>query len=452
MTSNDHVSGLELPPARDRTRAVKLVLVAAVPALLATACEDAVPTSPLHFPGVDELASMEQPPDPFVTFWGQRSISSADEWMALRRPELELLFQHYVYGFMPDPPEHVAAKETQRIDDLLGGSVRYREVQLTVGPGGAPKISLALFLPKEAAGRVPVVLTLNSCGNQSLVDDPRVHLTRSWVASKCRGAVDNWATETSRGRAGESWMVQTSIERGYALATFHQSDMDPDNADDDQFLDGIQPHFSLEGDRRAHWGALSAWAWGLQRAVDYLVLDPLVDPQRIIVTGHSRRGKAALWAGALDPRIALVEAHQSGTGGATLSRSYGGESVAIVNALFPHWFNDIFVGFSHKETRLPIDQHLLLAMVAPRPLLLSNAEEDTWSDPPGALAAARAADAVYEMLGSEGLMIDGEGNPLFQAPLGWFMRAGEHDLEPDDWTILLDFAETQLARSSSSSY
>jgi len=388
-----------------------------------------------RLPAPRALPSREEPPSPFVSFFDGSAIEDADDWNAVRRPELLELFQHYVYGFLPDPVP-VEATLRHREETFLDGVV-YEEHELRYGPAEAPPISLALFRPSDVED-APVLLALNKCGNQSLAEDPRLLETRSWFADDCgEGGVP------LRGVRASSWPIAEIVGRGYALATFHESDVDPDDADD-PFADGIHPHFEVDAPPEAQWGTLSAWSYGLMRVVDFLQIADGVDGARIATVGHSRRGKAALWAAALDARIALTIPHQSGTGGATLSRSYLGESVLIINAAFPHWFDDLFEDFGNRERRLPIDQHLLLALVAPRAVLVTNGDDDTWADPPGALRAVELAAPVWPLLtGEEGLVLDGDA-PSLEGPLSWASRPGDHSLRAEDWDIFMDFADRHL--------
>jgi hypothetical protein len=197
------------------------------------------------------------------------------------------------------------------------------------------------------------------------------------------------------------------------------------------------------------WGAIAAWAWGLQRAVDYLVTDAVLDAERIAVVGHSRNGKAAMVAGAFDERIALVIPLQAGCGGTSPSRGKIGESVKQINDRFPHWFNAEFKKFNEQPERLPFDQHCLIALCAPRPVLLSNAVEDTWANPAGQFEMLLAADPVYRLLGAGGLGAQQipETGKLLDSTLGYYIRPGKHSMTGEDWKVFLDFADKQFGVS-----
>jgi hypothetical protein len=232
------------------------------------------------------------------------------------------------------------------------------------------------------------------------------------------------------------------------VATFYSGDIDPDRADVRQ---GVQPHYQKPGETKGGphaWGTIAAWAWGVQRAVDYLITDPNLDRTRIAVVGHSRLGKTALLAAALDERIAMAIPLQAGCGGTAPSRGKIGESVKQINDHFPHWFNTTFKEFNNSPDRLPFDQNCLVALVAPRPVLFANATEDTWANPQGQFQVLLAADPVYRLLGAEGLAVNQipESNKLIASRLGYYIRPGKHSMTRGDWKIFLDFADRQFGK------
>ncbi|GIX05451.1 MAG: acetylxylan esterase [Planctomycetaceae bacterium] len=396
-----------------------------------------------ELPAVDDLPEQPHVPD-LLTLRDGRRVTTADQWWQERRPELVRLIQHYMYGYTPPPPQ-VQARVLKTADDLLAGRCRYKEVELRFAdlPDDAPRIHLALFLPAQVRRPVPIFLALNKCGNVEVLPDEQItYYPETWRHRDCPQPLAQL-----RGSQADFWCVEYLLSRGYGLATFHESEIDPDQHD---FSDGIHPYYRLPGDPRTHWGTIAAWAWGLQRCVDYLVTDAEVDRRRICLIGHSRRGKTALLAAALDQRVALVVPHQSGTGGMALSRDSQQETVERINRVFPHWFNDMFTEFNHREAKLPFDQHALVALVAPRPLLDTEGSQDAWANFPRALDALRAADPVYKLLGAPGLQGRGlvqDDEPIVGPNLGsilQYRRNERHTLNRGYWEKILDFADAVL--------
>jgi hypothetical protein len=398
-----------------------------------------------RFPAVAELPSHPELPDPLVMFDGQR-VTTAKQWYAERRPELKALFQHYMYGYFPPAPQGLQSV-VQRVDrEFFGGKATKKEVTIKLVPDGAVSIDLLVVVPNQRQSPAPVFLGLNFCGNHTLVADKNIALPRSWMRDSCPGCVNNRATEAGRGTQIGVWSIEYVIDRGYGVATFYNGDVDPDRPD---FSDGIHPYYRKQGQTQPgphDWGTIAAWAWGLQRAVDYLVTDRDIDKDRIAVVGHSRNGKTALLAAAFDERIALAIPHQAGCGGTAPSRGKVGESVKQINTSFPHWFNDEFTKFNEQVDRLPFDQHELIALVAPRPVLLTNAVEDTWANPAGQFEMLKAADKVYRFLGAGGLEADQmpETGKLIDSTLGYYIRPGKHSMGKEDWQVFLDFADKHL--------
>ncbi len=413
---------------------VALLLFVAVGAVLARA----------DFPPVSKLPSRPELPDPLVLLDGTR-VTTPEEWRDKRRPELKKLFQHYMYGYFPPRPDNVTFK-VERIDkQALGGKATLKEVTISFGPPGTPKLHLMLHIPNKRKGPAPVFVGLNFHGNHTLVSDPKVHLPEAWVPDRGPGVKNNRATDAGRGKHIDVWAIEQSIDRGYAVATVYCGDIDPDTAKERL---GIQPHLRKKGEKPGphDWGTIAAWAWGILRAVDYLVQDPDIDASRIIVVGHSRLGKTALLAGAFDERIAMAIPLQAGMGGTAPSRGKIGESVKRINDSFPHWFNGSYKEFNNQPDKLPFDQHCLVALMAPRPVLFPNAVEDSWANPAGQFEVLKGAEPVYRLLTAGGLESPQmpEVGKLSAGTLGYYIRPGKHSMTAQDWRVFLDFADRHL--------
>ena len=432
-------------------RSLTLLMLMARISPLARSTSAAEPYVPLPVKGLPEVSALPaqaELPDPLRLMDG-RQVQDAAQWQRERRPELKTLFQHYMYGYMPPPPDNVRGTIEREDPKIFGGKATKREVTIHFGPEGTPAIHLLLIVPNHRTGPAPVFVGLNFGGNHRVVSDPSIALTEYWMPDHFADGKTNRASAASRGADVEGWQAEGSIDRDYALATFYCGDVDPDRPD---FTDGVHPHYFRPGQTApaAHdWGTIAAWAWGLSRAVDYLVTDRDIDAQRIVAYGHSRLGKTALVAAAFDERIALAIPHQAGCGGTAPSRGTVGESVERINTVFPHWFNDIFPQFNRQVNRLPFDQNCLVALVAPRPVLLANAVKDQWANPTGQFQVLKGAAPVYKLLGVEGLAAS-EMPPLgklVDSRMGYFIRAGDHSVTREDWEAFWAFADKHLGRN-----
>lgn len=412
-------------------------------------------------------------PDPLVTEAGD-AVTKTSQWPA-RREEIIELFTEHMFGQMPDV-RRVESKVVRRDADAINGNTIRTELSVIVKPPQADpaiegddektiEIHVLVDVPKRTDGSaapadhdaVPAFLGLNFQGNHTVTTDPEVRITPSWVRERRDGSTDgNRAIEAGRGVAASRWPTEMINQRGYALITAYYGDIDPDF--DDGFENGIHalmPEFiaSLPPERRP--GAIAAWAYGLSCILDAITEMPDlgIDASRVAVLGHSRLGKTALWAGAVDPRFSLVVSNDSGCGGAALSRRAVGETVGRINSSFPHWFCDGFERYNENEGSLPVDSHELIALAAPRPIAVGSATEDKWADPLGEFLAARHASPVYELFGLPGLL-DDQGQTPDQPPapghadsagtISYHLRDGGHDLAKDDWQRYLDFADRFL--------
>lgn len=407
-----------------------------------------LPAQEPKLPSFDELPSQPKPPDPLKMFDGT-PVTTADDWWNKRRPELVRLIEHFMYGKAPPKPEKIDATNRFEEQDAFGGKATLREISLEFGPDKKCQANLLLVLPKAKgpAQKVPVFAGLNFGGNHTVLADKRIELARGWQYPNRKGVVNNRATEESRGSEVDVWCVEQLIDRGYGLATVYDGDFDSDTP---EFSDGIHRHYYKAGQTMPgenEWGTVAAWAWGLSRVIDHLVTRPEIDASRIAAIGHSRLGKTALWAGALDQRIAIVCPHQSGTGGAAMSRDNDQETVTRINKSFPHWFADSFVPFGGAEDKLPFDQHCVMALCAPRPIFDTEGLQDKWANFDNAFKSLQGADPVYKLLGKRGLKA---GRPIEQdeslsdANVGELMqyrRDEKHVLNAAYWGKVLDFAD-----------
>ena len=404
-------------------------------------------------------------PNPLIMFNGS-PVTTREMWLNHRRPELKALFQHYMYGHFPPAPAKVEATFERMDKTLFDGKATKKELTLRYGPTNLPPIHLLLVTPNSRTRPAPVVLGLNFCGNHAVLDDPTVRLPTGWMPRNCPGCTNNQAMDAGRGMQTNVWAVEQSIDRGYAVAMFYHGDIEPDRPNASEgiraiWAGGSSRDAKAASDERVYkpapdaargetdWGTIAAWAWGLHRAVDYLWTDRDIDTNRIAVFGHSRNGKTALLAAAFDERIALAFPHQAGCGGTAPSRGKIGESVKQINDRFPHWFNDRFKQFNEQPEKLPFDQDCLIALVAPRPVLLSNATEDTWANPAGQFEMLQAAEPVYRLLGAGALGAKRmpETGKLIDSKLGYFIRTGKHSTTPEDWKIFLDFADRHFGKA-----
>jgi hypothetical protein len=383
-------------------------------------------------------------PDP-LTLANGKKVRNAAEWQRQRRPEILRMFETEVYG--RTPAERVKAKfETISIDkSALGGKAVRKQVRISFPTRpNSPVIHVLVYLPAHTRTSVPVFVGLNFTGNHTVHSDPGITLRDVWV----KGAKQP-ATEDSRGRAASQWQVESILARGYALATAYYFDVEPDF--NGGFEHGVRKMLLRAGQTAPAddaWGAIGAWAWGLSRIADYLVTDSDIDAERIAVMGHSRLGKTALWAGAQDARFGLVISNDSGEGGAALSKRNFGEDVWRINNSFPHWFATNYRRYANKESEMPFDQHMLIALIAPRAVYVASAAEDLHADPRGEFLAAAAAGPVYELFDYKGLGTD--TMPALHQPImhriGYHVRAGKHDVTAYDWERYCDFADLHWPR------
>lgn len=418
--------------------------------LLALLVQANVTAQSRFVPNYDESAiPAYELPSALLTNEGS-TVTNRAMWEDSRRPAVLKLFEAEVYGRSPQACE-ILHKMVSEKQDAINGKATQREVDLTMLTGSrSTTMRLLIYTPKSSSN-VPVFIGLNFQGNHTINASKDISITRNWVRNR-GGVKNNQATEATRGTAVGRWPIETIIDRGYGLVTIYYGDIDPDFADG--FKNGIHPQFEQQmksipqGER---WGSIAAWAYGLSRAVDYFEQDDALDATRVAVIGHSRLGKTSLWAGANDPRFKLVISNNSGCGGAALSRRAIGETVERINTSFPHWFCENYRKYNKNENACPVDQHMLIGLIAPRAVYVASATGDQWADPRGEFLSCVHADPIYRLLGTSGMggtappaEFPAAESPINSGRLGYHLRTGKHDVTDYDWNRYLDFADRHL--------
>jgi hypothetical protein len=356
-------------------------------------------------------------PDPLVTSKGR--IRTLAEW-SVRRAEILELFRANVYGRRPGKPAQLRFETIEEQPSAMEGAATLKRVAVHSAQGGRThRFDLTIFLPNAVKGTAPLFLLINNRAPN--LADP------------------------ARGTRSGFWPAEALIARGYAIAALQYGDLAPDNGD--KFREGVMRLFegTTTGDRAPDaWAALAAWGWGASRAMDYFETDERIDAARVAIVGHSRGGKAALWAGAEDDRFALVISNESGEGGAALTRRMFGETLGRITESFPHWFAPRYATFAGREETLPVDQHMLIALVAPRGVYVASADQDLWSDPRGEFLGLAHASPVYALWGARPIKTDDMpplDSPLVVGRRGYHVRSGVHDLTLWDWERYAEFAD-----------
>lgn len=424
------------------------VLLIALAALGATGC------AKLTLAWADNAARGEPARPPI--FAG--AAPSVAEWEA-EKPAIRKALEEHVYGYFPDASSTEVLSHTVITESAYGGAGRVEEYRIlahatfggvtratdnTLAGGGGFYVDLVL--PSAAKGPVPVILMETFCPRWDTVTVPGVE--RPAESNSCNdGGMFGGLMNYVFGRYIATPPMEMILAHGYGVAAIF-----PDEVVPDRRTEGLVALAALaEGhtDAETRWGAIAAWAWTFSRVVDVLEADDRIAKDGIITWGHSRFAKAALVAAAYDERIDAVVAHQSGTGGASLNRDKPGESLEAITENYPHWFSKAYAGYAGREEEMPVDQHQLLALIAPRPVLLGNARRDVWSDPAGAFRAAVGADPVYELYGSAGLNQTRltPFNP--QADISFWIRPGTHGVVKEDWPAFLQFLDAHVAHGAS---
>jgi hypothetical protein len=358
-------------------------------------------------------------PDPFVSEKGVL-IRNQEDWEKIRRPEIFNLFESEVYGMLPKDFDEISFELVSEKTNPYPDLAELEEVNIIVSRNGkSHTMRINLFLPKDKKNPTPIILLINylpAYPDGKLVDE-------------------------------SFWPVPELLKRGFATASFHAETVAPDIADSYQngIISTLYPEQIGEGNGMKAYGA---WAWGAMRAMDYFEQHPKIDSEKSVLVGHSRTGKAALWTSANDPRWAITYANESGCGGAALSRRKYGETVEAINTRFPYWFADNFRKYNGKEETLPIDQHMLPGLIAPRALYYSSAKGDQWADPKGEFLGLKLGSRIYSQIYGKEIQLPDEiesiKTPIHQESVGYHIREGIHNLTWEDWSHFLEFVRKNL--------
>jgi len=380
-----------------------------------------------------------QLPDPLMLKNGE-AVTTTKEWMEKRRPEIVRLYETMQFGKSPDRVRRDADLFDPGTPVFGGRAVRKQVTLYFTEDTARHKADMVIYLPAEAKGPVPLFLMISFLPNALTVDDPGLAPGYFWNREGERVPVQL----QKGGTRMRSLDVVKFISQGMGVATLYYGDIEPDFPAGIQR--GVRGHFLPEGEQWPapdEWGTISAWAWGLSYAMDYLESDPDIDAAKVALHGVSRLGKTVLWAGALDQRFGMIIAGCSGEGGAALSRRDYGETIAHMTAPSRYFYQ--FCGnrvrYADDPQSSPIDAHMLLSLIAPRPLLLQTGYSDGWSDPRGEFLAAVAAEPVYHLFGKRGLettVMPVPGEPILQ-DLGYYMHAGGHGTLPGDYDVFIEF-------------
>ncbi len=412
-----------------------------------------LPCAAADRPGTNSDESKVPPytlPDALVCLDGTK-VTDAKIWREKRRPELLELYRSQMQGRSPGKPAYLRFDATSIDRKAVNGAATRKEITISLSSEkDGPQLHLLLYTPNGAPKPPAVFLGANFSGNHTIYQDPGITVLDQWTWDNKANA-EVLATPKPKADPGLGvWPVETILKHGFAVATVSRMEIEPDYATG--YKHGVRGYYLKKAGKTEFapddWGAIAAWAWGLSRALDYLETDPEVDAKRVVMFGHSRLGKAALWAGAEDERFAAVISNDSGEGGAAIARRWFGETTAAVNQSFPHWFNANFKQYSGNEAKMPFDSHELIALSAPRPIYVASAEDDKWADPKGEFLAAKNAEPVYKLFGKEGLGVD--EMPPVNHPVGdticYHIRTGKHDVTEFDWEQYLKFAERHLGK------
>lgn len=345
-----------------------------------------------------------------------REVSSRRAWEKVRRPEILKLFEDNIYGQMPKAYDSIKYSVANKNAVAMNGKARLKEIIIEVfNNNKSVKINLVLFVPNNVRKPAPVFLLINNRGKEN--------------------------TDPARAVKSDFWPAEMLIDSGYAIAAFHVSDLAPDNKE--TFASGVLQLYPEQLMADNGMRAIGAWAWGASRVMDYFEKDADINAKKVAIVGHSRGGKASLWTAAQDQRFAICVSNCSGNTGAALARRQFGERISRINTSFPYWFNTNYKKFNDREDSLPVDQHMLIALVAPRPVYATNASKDLWADPKGTFLSLKNAEKVFALYGIRSNLPEnppGINEAVIQSQIAYHNREGEHNLTAYDWSNFIKFA------------
>jgi len=355
-------------------------------------------------------------PEILLTTKGER-VKNTSIWEKKRRPELLALFEEHVYGKTPGSLDSLKFIVTNEKADAMQGKAHLKEIKITAwNKGNSVSFPMVLFIPNKRKKPAPVFLLINNRSNRN--------------------------TDPTRVEKSTFWPAELMIDSGFAIAAFHHADVAPDRKD--SYQDGVLAHlFPAELEKDNGMKAIGVWAWAASRVMDYFKTDKAIDFNKVALVGHSRGGKTALWAAAQDQRFAMVFSSCSGSTGASLARRKYGETISLINKQFGYWFNNNYKKYSNDVNSLPVDQHMLIGLIAPRPVYTTNATEDRWADPYGSFLSLINAKPVYDLYGKQVALpkdMPAVNSPIINSAVGYHFREGKHDLNVYDWTNFIRFA------------
>lgn len=349
-----------------------------------------------------------------------KEVKNANMWKKTRRNEILELFLENVYGRVPSTPYSKSFRIVNEDKKAMNGTATLKQVDITIkSDGKSLDIHLTFFVPNNVPKPVPAFFLIDNRGPAN--------------------------TDPARVLKSEFWPAEEVIARGYAIAVFSNADVDPDNFDN--FKNGV--HGLLDrGERKPDaWGTISAWAWGASRCMDYFETDKDIDAKKVAVVGHSRGGKTALWAGAEDQRFAMVVANESGCGGAALARRRYGETVSRINTAFPHWFCENYRKWANNEDSMPVDMHMLIALIAPRAVYITSAGDDLWGDPRGSYLSLYHSLPVFRLYDKNTVLpeiMPSLNRPVTSGNVAYHIRDGVHNMLLKDWNWFMDLGDQVL--------